>query len=449
MHGELQRPSAARAADLLWLLALVGTTAIGGSSGGLNPADTDPERDIAGLQSAGFFSDIDWSVRVNGWAPSVTGTVGVQGINQDINLPIERILREQLDMTFQVAVEAQKGRWGFAADLFYVEISGGIGKDPTTMISSVELDIEDTIAHANVFYRAFEWGEGRGFLDFGVGARWYDLDMSLRLQRDPTGVNQFSSRFASRVVDVAGDQVTRAVTDFVRQDLAPALRDAAAERIRDAAQDLAGELQDDLQTGLRNAVLGELGNQLADRLANQGPIRDALSGLIAAAANERIAAAERAFADAKQSAIDAKASATAAAKEAARKAAEAAQRAEDAARQARQRAESTLAQRLERGITENWQENASASKTWVDPVVGFRMRHWIAPRWFVNLYGDVGGFGIGSRFSWAASAGLGYRATDKLKLESYYRAYAVDYEDDGFVYDTTLHGLFFGLAYTF
>lgn len=40
--------------------------------------------------------------------------------------------------------------------------------------------------------------------------------------------------------------------------------------------------------------------------------------------------------------------------------------------------------------------------TWVDPYVGLRIRHKLAPRQDIALEGDIGGFGVGSRISWQA-----------------------------------------------
>src|SRR5262249_57600243 len=51
---------------------------------------------------------------------------------------------------------------------------------------------------------------------------------------------------------------------------------------------------------------------------------------------------------------------------------------------------------------------ASKSVSWVDPLVGVRLRHQLAPGWNFALSGDVGGFGAGSKFSWQALAALDY-----------------------------------------
>ena len=50
----------------------------------------------------------------------------------------------------------------------------------------------------------------------------------------------------------------------------------------------------------------------------------------------------------------------------------------------------------------------SGDLEWVDPVVGARIRHQIAPGKELRLVGDVGGFGAGSEFSWQAVATYGF-----------------------------------------
>ena len=51
---------------------------------------------------------------------------------------------------------------------------------------------------------------------------------------------------------------------------------------------------------------------------------------------------------------------------------------------------------------------ASKTVSWVDPLVGLRLRHQFAPGWNFVASGDVGGFGVGSKISWQALAVLNY-----------------------------------------
>lgn len=196
-------------------------------------------------------------------------------------------------------------------------------------------------------------------------------------------------------------------------------------------------------------MLGEAGTRLRNRLTERGPVGDAIDRMIEASAQERLAAAERSRAEAEQAIIDAKAGATEAEKALAAKATAEKEALAAKAGAERQQAEDSLAREIDSEIKRNWEDEVSGSRSWVDPIIAARMRHWLNRRVFLNLYGDVGGFGVGSRLTWAAACGLGYQAKDDLALELYYRVYSVDYENDGFLYDATLHGVFAGLAFSF
>src|SRR5262249_59333840 len=53
--------------------------------------------------------------------------------------------------------------------------------------------------------------------------------------------------------------------------------------------------------------------------------------------------------------------------------------------------------------------SAEKSVSWVDPLVGLRLRHQFAPGMNFVLSGDVGGFDVGSKFSWQGLRALGYQ----------------------------------------
>ena len=103
----------------------------------------------------------------------------------------------------------------------------------------------------------------------------------------------------------------------------------------------------------------------------------------------------------------------------------------------------------------NGSVSASINEDWVDPVVGLRWSSALSDRWQLQLRGDVGGLGVGSDFSWGASATAFYKMNDRFDLEFGYKAVDVDYEsgdaaDDGyFAYDATMHGPLLGLVIKF
>jgi len=92
---------------------------------------------------------------------------------------------------------------------------------------------------------------------------------------------------------------------------------------------------------------------------------------------------------------------------------------------------------------------------WVDPVVGSRILQEVGEEWSLIARGDVGGFGLGSDFSWNVQGGVGYDVSDTFSLVAQYRALSVDFENDDagsadfLSYDTVTHGPLLGFVFRF
>jgi hypothetical protein len=91
----------------------------------------------------------------------------------------------------------------------------------------------------------------------------------------------------------------------------------------------------------------------------------------------------------------------------------------------------------------------SAEKDWVDPYVGLRSRQPLAERWTFVGYADIGGFGVGSDFTWQVAAGFDYEFSKAIAGKFGYRYLSVDYDNDGFRYDMANSGLYLGLGIRF
>jgi hypothetical protein len=97
------------------------------------------------------------------------------------------------------------------------------------------------------------------------------------------------------------------------------------------------------------------------------------------------------------------------------------------------------------------------SVDWVDPLVGARIRHQLAPGHQLMLRADVGGFGVGSQFSWNAFAAYSWEIAvrDGVTYSGLlgYRALDVDYEQGSgrnkYEYDVVQHGPVTGLTIGF
>lgn len=100
---------------------------------------------------------------------------------------------------------------------------------------------------------------------------------------------------------------------------------------------------------------------------------------------------------------------------------------------------------------------SSGSVTWADPLVGLRLRLQFAPGHEFSLSGDVGGFGVGSEFSWQAIGAYSFHFARAHNIDWSgmigYRALYVDYgQGNGtarYEYDMLQHGPIIGLNMRF
>lgn len=87
--------------------------------------------------------------------------------------------------------------------------------------------------------------------------------------------------------------------------------------------------------------------------------------------------------------------------------------------------------------------------TWIDPVVAGRVRAEVADNVVLALYGDVGGFGVSSDLTWQLSGTVQYDFARNWSVAAGWRHYAVDFEEDGFVYDVVQSGPIVGVTFRF
>lgn len=90
-------------------------------------------------------------------------------------------------------------------------------------------------------------------------------------------------------------------------------------------------------------------------------------------------------------------------------------------------------------------------RSWADPTVGARVIADATPHWLVQVRADIGGFGIGSEFTWQGVLLGSYRISDRVAVAAGYRYLDVDYEntDDEFLYDVAMRGPLLGVVLTF
>ncbi len=86
---------------------------------------------------------------------------------------------------------------------------------------------------------------------------------------------------------------------------------------------------------------------------------------------------------------------------------------------------------------------------WADPVVGARAFLRMNEKWSLQAQADIGGFGAGSDLTWSVLGTVNYIMTDNISLSAGYKVLEVDYDRDGYVYDTQLSGPVLGATWRF
>lgn len=90
------------------------------------------------------------------------------------------------------------------------------------------------------------------------------------------------------------------------------------------------------------------------------------------------------------------------------------------------------------------QVTESASKTWFDPILIARVTTKIKEKWLFQVKGDLGGFGIGSDFTWQLQAYAGYRFSKLFQVSAGYKILSIDYDKgvdkERFIYNVDTSG---------
>ena len=87
--------------------------------------------------------------------------------------------------------------------------------------------------------------------------------------------------------------------------------------------------------------------------------------------------------------------------------------------------------------------------SWVDPIIGLKGRIQISRWFFINAYGDVGGFGAGSDLTWQALLGSGFQVSRWFAIIAGYRALGYDFQQNEARLDLISHGPYAGIELSF
>jgi hypothetical protein len=336
-----------------------------------------------------------FTIAVPGWLASMNGTIGVRGINADIDVGIDEIL-QHLDMIFAARAQAQKGPFGIYGEVIYIGLSDNTQID--RMINNIHEQVDLTLVDGALSWRLFN--QPRWSLDFAAGTHYTNVYERLELHSDPVAIQEASERFVN---DIAADLRDRLNQDISKSEFLQILKSTIEENIA---------------------------TRIGDRLENHERHPSIPIGPLGGRIREAIAQRVENFIEEKRAALEARIDALHLRGEARRAAV---QRAVNAAKA---RIANQLAFRLDKSLS----QTLARDDYWFDPYVGLRARYNFNKTYYTAVRGEIGGFGVGADLMWEVETVVGINLTRSIFTEIGYRALGGNYEENDFRFDAVMHG---------
>jgi hypothetical protein len=336
-----------------------------------------------------------FTIAVPGWLASMNGTIGVRGVNADIDVPVTEVL-QHLDMIFAARAEAQKGPFGIFGEVFYIGLSDNT--QINRMINNIHEQVDLTLVDGALSWRLVN--QPRWSLDLAAGTHYTNVFERLELHSDPALIQQTSERF---VDDVAADLRDRLNHDISKSEFISALEDS-----------------------IRSVIVSRIGDRLQDHERHPNIPIGPLGGHI----RQDIAQRVENFIEKERAALEARIDALHLRGEARRAAVASAVNA------AKARIANQLALRLDKSLS----QTLSKDDYWFDPYVGLRARYNFNKTYYTAVRGEIGGFGVGADLMWEVETVVGINLTRSIFTEIGYRALGGNFEENNFKFDVVTHG---------
>ncbi len=123
--------------------------------------------------------DAGWKYKATfyGWFPGIDSTVDTRFGTVESDVSSSDVL-SNLDMAFMGTFAAQNGRWGFAGDLLYSDISPSQAT-PLPFYGEITVDVKLTAISGYALYRVSQDLDVQ--VDLGVGLRYFDTTLDVAL----------------------------------------------------------------------------------------------------------------------------------------------------------------------------------------------------------------------------------------------------------------------------
>jgi hypothetical protein len=98
-------------------------------------------------------------------------------------------------------------------------------------------------------------------------------------------------------------------------------------------------------------------------------------------------------------------------------------------------------------------QGASIKNTWVDPILIAAVASPVGEKWNMQFRGDIGGFNVGSKFTWQLQGFVGYHFSKLFMLSAGYRVNSINYDrgtgSERFRYDVRMFGPILKFGFNF
>jgi hypothetical protein len=336
-----------------------------------------------------------FTIAAPGWLASLNGTIGIRGVNADIDVPVDEVL-QHLDMIFAMRAEAQKGPFGIYGEVIYIGLSDNT--QINGLINNVHEQVDQTLFDGALSWRLVN--QPRWSLDFAAGTHYTNVYERLELHSDPAAIQQASQRFVNNIAedlrsrldqDISNSEFLAALKSTIKADIINRIGNALERhenRPRLPIGPLGGRIREDIAQRVEQFI--EL---------KKVELRARVDALVERGLDRR-AAVDRVVNEAK-------------------------------ARIANQ-----LAVRLNKTLS----QTLSRDDYWFDPYVGLRGRYNFNKTFYTAVRGEIGGFGVGADLMWEVEAVVGINLTRSIFTELGYRALGGNYENNNLRFDVVMHG---------
>ncbi len=335
-----------------------------------------------------------FTIAAPGWVAGLDGTIGVRGVNADINIGFDQIL-QHLDMIFAMRAEAQKGPFGIYGEVIYIGLSDNA--QINGLINNVHETVNETLVDGALSWRLVN--QPRWSLDLVAGTHYTNIYERLELHSDPVAIQQASQRFVNNIAD---DLRSRLDQDISNSEFLAALKSTIKA-------DIINRIGNALERHERrpDIPIGPLGGRIREEIAQRvehfiqfekAELRARVEALVERGLDRR-AAVDRVVNAAK----------------------------------------ARIANRLAVRLNKSLSQTKSRDDYWFDPYAGLRGRYNFNKVFYTAVRGEIGG-GVASDLMWEVEGVIGINLTRFIFTEVGYRALAVDYDNNGLLFDTVMHG---------